>query len=171
MYKRFGKRILDFCLSLLFILILLPVYFVLGIVVGLNMGFPVIFTQPRVGKDCKVFNIYKFRTMTNVVDDKGKPLPDEKRITGFGRFLRGSSLDELPELYNILKGDLSFVGPRPLLVSYLPYYTEYEKQRHLVRGGLTVPEVLYDNFTPTWEEQFSYEVEYAQKMSFWLDVK
>ena len=129
------------------------------------------FTQERVGLNEKIFKLIKFRTMTNERDSSGNLLPDEKRVVPYGKFLRSTSLDELPELFNILKGDIAIIGPRPLLVSYLPYYTETERLRHSVRGGLTVPEVIYGNVTPTWEEQFSYEVEYAKNITFPLDVK
>ena len=115
--------------------------------------------------------MYKFRTMNNKKDENGNLLPDDQRVTKFGKFLRSTSLDELPELFNILKGDLSIIGPRPLLVEYLPYYTEEERHRHDVRGGLTVPEVLHNNVTPTWEEQFLYETEYAKNVTLWLDIK
>ena len=152
-------------------IILSPLFILLSVLVGINMGFPIFFCQKRVGKDERVFVMYKFRTMSDRKDKNGNLLPDEERVTGLGRFLRGTSLDELPELFNILIGDISIIGPRPLLVEYLPYYTDYEKQRHKVRGGLTVPEVLYDNITPTWEEQFKYEVEYANNISFRLDLK
>ena len=171
MYKNFFKRFFDIIFSFLAIVVLSPILLILSIIVGLNMGWPVFFTQERVGKDEKVFTMLKFRTMSNKKDENGNLLPDEQRLTGFGKFLRSTSLDELPELFNILKGDLSFIGPRPLLVEYLPYYTEEERHRHDVRGGLTVPEVLHDNVTPTWEEQFAYEVEYAQNVTMWTDIK
>lgn len=135
------------------------------------MGAPIFFKQKRVGKHEKIFTMYKFRTMNSKKDLEGNLLPDEQRVTKFGSFLRSTSLDELPELFNILKGDLSIIGPRPLLVEYLPYYTEEERQRHNVRGGLTVPEVLYDNVTPTWEEQFTYEVDYVNNVTFGTDIK
>lgn len=171
MYKLFFKRFFDIIFSFLAILILSPILLILCIIVGLNMGWPVFFTQERIGKDEKVFTILKFRTMNNKKDEKGNLLPDVQRLTGVGKFLRSTSLDELPELFNILKGDISFIGPRPLLVEYLPYYTEEERHRHDVRGGLTVPEVLYENVTPTWEEQFAYEVEYAKNVTMWMDIK
>ena len=171
MYRKCIKRILDIVLSFAAIIILLPLMVLLSIVIAFNMGTPILFNQKRVGRNEKVFMMHKFRTMNNKTDEKGQLLPDEKRVTALGRFLRGSSLDELPELFNILVGDLSIIGPRPLLVEYLPYYTEFERQRHKVRGGLTVPEVLYDNVTPTWEEQFKYEVDYANNVSFLLDIK
>ena len=171
MYKKFGKRFLDIMLSGIALIALSPILLILAIAVGVNMGFPVLFKQKRIGKDEKEFMMYKFRTMNNKCDVDGKLLPDDMRVTNLGKFLRGTSLDELPELINILKGDISIIGPRPLLPEYLPYYTEFESQRHQVRGGLTVPEVLYDNITPTWEEQFQYEVDYVHNVSFLLDVK
>lgn len=171
MYKKYIKRVLDFVLSGIGLIILLPVLLVLSLCVGLNMGFPVLFKQKRIGKDEKEFMMYKFRTMNQKCDADGNLLPDEERVTRLGKFLRGTSLDELPELINILKGDISIIGPRPLLVEYLPYYTEYERKRHHIRGGLTVPEVLYDNVMPTWEEQFQYEVDYVHNVSFLLDLK
>lgn len=171
MYKRLIKRLLDFFLSLFAILILLPGLFILAILVRIKLGSPIIFKQQRVGLDEKVFYMYKFRTMTDECDGNGKLLPDEVRLTKFGKVLRSTSLDELPELFNILKGDLSIIGPRSLLVSYLPYYTDYERLRHTVRGGLVPPEVLYNNIMPTWEQQFEYEVNYAKNVSFILDLK
>ena len=171
MYKHFFKRFFDFTLSLLAIIILSPLLLILSLVVLCNMGAPILFKQKRVGKNEKIFTMYKFRTMNNKKDADGNLLPDEQRVTKFGKFLRSTSLDELPELFNILKGDLSIIGPRPLLVEYLPYYTEEERHRHDVRGGLTVPEVLHNNVTPTWEEQFSYEVDYAKNVTLWLDIK
>lgn len=171
MYKNYIKRFLDIVLSAAAILILLPLLIIISVAVRINMGTPIIFVQKRVGKDERVFNMYKFRSMNNKCDDEGNLLPDEDRVTRLGNFLRGSSLDELPELINILKGDISIIGPRPLLVQYLPYYSDTERQRHSVRGGLTVPEVLYDNIMPTWEEQFAYEVDYVNNVSFLLDMK
>ena len=171
MYRHFFKRFFDFILSLLAIIILSPLLLILSLVVLCNMGAPILFKQKRVGKNEKIFTMYKFRTMNNKKDADGNLLPDEQRVTKFGKFLRSTSLDELPELFNILKGDLSIIGPRPLLVEYLPYYTEEERHRHDVRGGLTVPEVLHNNVTPTWEEQFSYEVDYAKNVTLWLDIK
>lgn len=171
MYKHFFKRFFDFLLSLLAIIVLSPILLILTILVLCNMGAPVFFKQKRVGKNEKIFTMYKFRTMNNKKDENGNLLPDDQRVTKLGKFLRSTSLDELPELFNILKGDLSIIGPRPLLVEYLPYYTEEERHRHDVRGGLTVPEVLHNNVTPTWEEQFSYEVDYAKNVTLWLDIK
>ena len=165
------KRVLDFCLSLIGIVILAPLLILIAVLVRVNLGAPVLFKQQRVGKDEKIFTMMKFRTMSDRRDDNGELLPDEMRHTKFGDLLRSTSLDELPELVNILKGDIAIVGPRPLLVSYLPYYTEKERLRHSVRGGLTVPEVMYGNTDPTWEEQFAYEVDYAKNVSFALDMK
>ena len=171
MYKLFVKRLLDIVLSLFGLIILSPLLLIIAVLVRINLGSPIIFIQERVGKDEKIFTMFKFRTMSDKKDKKGNLLPDEQRQTKLGDILRSTSLDELPELINILRGDISIVGPRPLLVSYLPYYTEEERLRHSVRGGLTVPEVIYGNVTPSWEEQFSYEVEYAKNVNFLLDLK
>lgn len=171
MYKNYVKRLLDIILSLLAIVVLSPLLLIIALLVRIKLGSPVLFKQERVGKDEKVFTMFKFRTMSDKRDENGNLLSDEARQTRLGDILRSTSLDELPELINILKGDISIVGPRPLLVSYLPYYTEEEKLRHSVRGGLTVPEVLHGNVSPTWEEQFSYEVEYAKNVGFLLDLK
>jgi len=171
MYIKYIKRIFDINCSLLAIIILFPVMLVISLLVYIKLGSPIIFKQHRVGKGEKFFTMYKFRTMTNKLDKKGNLLPGKDRLTKFGSVLRSSSLDELPELFNILKGDLSIVGPRPLVVEYLPYYTDYERRRHSVRGGLIPPEVLYNNITPTWKEQFGYEVHYANHVSFMLDLK
>ena len=171
MYSKYIKRILDFSLALMALIVLSPILLAVYIAIFICIGKPAIFKQPRVGKDEKVFTMYKFRTMTNETDEKGNLLPDEERRTRLGTFLRTTSIDELPELINILKGDLSIVGPRPLLVEYLPYYTEKERVRHTVRGGLTQPEVLYDKVFPTWDEQLSYETEYAQNVTFKTDLK
>ena len=171
MYKRYIKRWLDIILSITALIILSPLLLIIAVLVRLNLGAPVIFKQKRVGKDEKIFTMLKFRTMRDERDENGELFPDDVRQTKLGSVLRSTSLDELPELINIIRGDMSIVGPRPLLVSYLPYYTEEERLRHSVRGGLTVPEVVYGNVAPTWEEQFAYEVEYAKKVSFLLDVK
>ena len=136
-YKRYIKRPMDIVLSFIALLALSPVILAVALLVRIKLGSPVIFKQKRPGLNEKIFTIYKFRTMTDKRDKKGNLLPDEERLTGFGKFLRSTSLDELPELFNVLKGDMSIVGPRPLLTEYLPYYTESEKQRHSVRPGLT----------------------------------
>ena len=171
MYEKYIKRILDFILALSALIVISPVLLIIAILVKCNLGSPVIFRQERVGKDERIFTMYKFRTMSDKTDASGELLPDEQRHTNFGDILRSTSLDELPELFNILKGDLAIVGPRPLLVSYLPYYTEEERLRHTVRGGLTQPEVMYGLVTPTWEEQFRFEIEYVKNVSFLTDMR
>lgn len=171
MYSKYIKRILDFILAILAVTILSPLLLVLSILVMVNLGKPIIFKQERIGKNEKLFLMYKFRTMTDAKDKEGNLLPDEQRQTSFGSFLRSTSLDELPELFNIIKGDLAIVGPRPLLVSYLPYYKQEERRRHEIRGGLTVPEVIYGNTSPSWDEQFKYEIDYVDNVSFLLDIK
>lgn len=171
MYRNYIKRILDIVLSAGTIAVLLPVYLIISILVIIFMGFPVLFKQERIGKNEKPFMLYKFRTMTNAMDFQGKLLSEEKRVTKFGAFLRSSSLDELPELFSILKGDMSFVGPRPLPSYYMPYYFPKEKVRHMVRGGLIPPDGLSGKPVVTWEEQFCYEVDYAKHVSFLLDIK
>lgn len=171
MYKKYIKRLLDIILALLAIVILLPLYAILSIMVFIGMGAPVLFSQERIGKDEKIFRLYKFRSMTNAKDEKGKLLEESKRLTKFGVALRSSSLDELPELFMILKGDMSFVGPRPLPKYYGPYFFEEERKRHRVRGGLIPPDSLAKQATLDWESQFKYEIYYAENVSFWLDVK
>lgn len=171
MYRKFLKRPLDIFCSLLAIIVLSPLLLVLFVLVRIKLGAPVLFKQERVGKDKKIFTMYKFRTMIEKRDEYGNQLSDEARLTKFGSFLRSTSLDELPELFNILIGDLSIVGPRSLLVEYLPYYNDFEMERFSVRGGLTPPEVIYGNVQPTWKEQFEYEVDYANNITFLLDVK
>lgn len=158
-------------LSLLGIIILSPVFLVLAVLVRTKLGSPVLFKQERPGKDERIFTLCKFRTMTDKRDESGKLLPDAERLTRFGRLLRSTSLDELPELFNILKGDMSIIGPRPLLVSYLPYYTEEERLRHTVRPGLTgLAQVSGRNFLD-WDSRFKKDVEYVRKLSFWMDIK
>jgi lipopolysaccharide/colanic/teichoic acid biosynthesis glycosyltransferase len=139
--------------------------------VRIKLGSPVIFCQERPGKNEKIFKLYKFRTMTDARDENGELLPDEVRLTKFGKFLRSTSLDELPELWNILRGDMSIVGPRPLLVSYLPYYTEEERKRHCVSPGLTGLAQVNGRNNLTWEEKFAYDLEYVNRISFTADVK
>lgn len=170
MYKYFFKRLLDFVLSLLAIIVLSPVLLITAILVRSKLGSPVIFKQERPGKNEKIFTLYKFRTMTDEKDEEGNLLPDEIRLTKFGKLLRSTSLDELPELFNILLGDMSIVGPRPLLVSYLPYYNEEEKHRHDVRPGLTgLAQVSGRNYI-AWDDRFKKDVEYVNNQSFLLDV-
>mgnify|MGYP001116688626 FL=1 len=171
MYRHFFKRFFDIVLSFCALVVLSPVLLVLAILVRLKLGRPVVFRQERPGKDEKIFQLCKFRSMTDQRDGNGELLPDEVRLTKFGKALRSTSLDELPELWNILKGDMSIVGPRPLLVKYLPYYTEEERKRHDVRPGLTgLAQVNGRNFI-TWEETFAYDVEYVQNVTLLEDLK
>lgn len=171
MYKNCIKRWLDFLLSLCGIIVLSPVLLVLCILVRVKLGSPVLFRQERPGRDEKIFTLCKFRTMTDEKDENGKLLPDGVRLTKFGKFLRGTSLDELPELFNILKGDMSIIGPRPLLVSYLPYYSERERLRHSVRPGLTgLAQVSGRNFID-WDRRLAKDVEYVENLTFGMDVK
>ena len=171
MYKKCIKRLLDIILSSLAIIILSPVYLIISIVVRIQMGSPILFSQDRIGKAEKVFKLYKFRSMTNEKDEDGNLLPEKDRLTKFGAALRSSSLDELPELFLILKGDMSIVGPRPLPTYYGPFFYENEKARHQVRGGLIPPDGLCGETTPVWETQFEYDVYYAENVSFVLDIK
>lgn len=171
MYAKYIKRLLDIVLSLIAIIVLSPVYLIVAIVVRIQMGSPVLFSQDRIGKDEKVFKLYKFRSMTNETDENGKLLPEEKRLTKFGLTLRSTSLDELPELFSILKGDMSIVGPRPLPTYYGPYYFPEERKRHQVRGGLIPPDGLSKQTTLEWEVQFKYDNYYVDNVSFLLDCK
>jgi lipopolysaccharide/colanic/teichoic acid biosynthesis glycosyltransferase len=163
--------LLDFVLSLLALLILLPVFIILSISVRVFLGTPILFIQQRPGKDEKIFKLYKFRSMTDRKDTEGKLLPDEERLTRFGRFLRASSLDELPELINILKGDMSIVGPRPLLVQYLDRYNNFQKRRHEVRPGITGLAQVNGRNALNWRKKFQYDVWYVDHVSFFHDVK
>lgn len=171
MYKKCIKRLLDFLISGLALIILSPVLLVVAILVRTKLGSPVIFHQERPGKNEKIFTLCKFRTMTDERDEQGNLLPDSVRLTKFGKFLRATSLDELPELWNIFKGDMSIIGPRPLLVSYLPYYTEKEKLRHSVRPGLTgLAQVSGRNFID-WDRRMAKDVEYVEHLTFGMDMK
>ena len=171
MYRRFFKRLLDILLSLCILVLLSPVYVILIVLVRIKLGSPVFFRQERPGLNGEIFTLYKFRTMADARDKDGKLLPDKDRLTSFGKFLRSSSLDELPEFFNILKGDMSFIGPRPLLVSYLPYYTERESLRHTVRPGLTgLAQVSGRNFID-WDRRLAKDVEYVEGLSFLMDLK
>lgn len=171
MYKKCIKRCLDFLLSLCGIIVLSPILLILCILVRVKLGSPILFRQERPGQGEKIFTLCKFRTMTDEKDENGKLLPDAVRLTKFGKFLRGTSLDELPELFNILKGDMSIIGPRPLLVSYLPYYSERERLRHSVRPGLTgLAQVSGRNFID-WDRRLAKDVEYVENLSFGMDVK
>ena len=171
MYKHFFKRLFDFILSLIAIIVLSPIYIIVAVLVRIKLGSPVLFTQDRPGKDEKIFKMYKFRTMTSDTDEQGNLLPDEVRLTKFGKALRSTSLDELPELFNILKGDMSIVGPRPLLVRYLPLYNEHQKHRHDVRPGFTGWAQCNGRNAISWEEKFDLDVFYVNHISFLLDVK
>lgn len=169
-YRRYIKRPLDFILSLSAIIILSPVLLAVAALVRFKLGSPVIFKQKRVGLNEKIFTLNKFRTMTDKRDKKDELLPDGIRLTRFGRFLRSTSLDELPELYNILKGDMAVVGPRPLLIQYLPYYTKVERQRHKVRPGLTgLAQISGRNFL-MWDARLAKDVEYVNEISFLGDI-
>lgn len=171
MYQKYIKRLLDIAVSLCGIIVLSPVYLILAILVRAKLGTPVIFKQDRPGKGEKIFRLYKFRSMTDEKDESGNLLPDEVRLTPFGKKLRSTSLDELPELFNILKGDMSLVGPRPLLVRYLPRYNEFQRHRHDVRPGLTGLAQINGRNAITWEKKFEYDVEYVKNLSFALDAR
>lgn len=171
MYRKLIKRCLDFLLSLIAIVILSPIYLIVALLVKTKLGSPILFKQDRPGKNEKIFKMYKFRTMTDETDINGELLPDEIRLTSFGKFLRSTSLDELPELFNILKGDMSIIGPRPLLVRYLPLYNEEQKHRHDVLPGLTGWAQVNGRNAISWEKKFEYDVWYTQNISFLLDIK
>lgn len=171
MYAKCIKRILDFTLSLIALIVLSTVLLVLIVLGAIKMKGNPFFTQERPGKDEKIFKLIKFRTMTNEKDKDGNLLPDEQRLNGYGKFLRSTSLDELPELINILFGQLSIIGPRPLLVSYLPYYTEEERHRHDVRPGLTGYAQVHGRNYVTWEEKFKMDLWYVDNISFKTDFK
>lgn len=171
MYRLFLKRCLDMVLSGLALLLLSPVYLIVALLVRCKLGSPVIFHQRRPGYREKIFTLCKFRTMTDERDETGELLPDSERLTAFGAFLRKTSLDELPELWNIFKGDMSIIGPRPLLEGYLPYYTERERLRHTVRPGLTgLAQVSGRNFI-AWDERLEKDVEYVEHLTFLTDLK
>ncbi|WP_274309530.1 sugar transferase [Solibacillus daqui] len=170
-YSRFVKRPMDFILALLAIIILSPIFFIVTILVRINLGRSVIFKQKRPGKDEQIFTLYKFRTMTDERDEQGELLPNSLRLTKFGRFLRSTSLDELPELFNILKGDMSIIGPRPLVIEYLPHYTEQERIRHSVRPGLSGLAQINGRNTVNWEMRFAYDIKYVDKITFIGDLK
>lgn len=170
MYKKYIKRIFDFILSLFALIVLSPVLVLVFILVRIKLGKPAIFKQKRPGFNEKIFTLYKFRTMTDEKNENGELLPDEKRLTKFGKILRSTSLDELPELVNILKGDMSIVGPRPLAVKYLPYYNEEERKRHSVRPGLTGLAQVNGRNALGWEERFKLDVEYTKNISILNDI-
>lgn len=169
LYKNYIKRFLDIIFSLLAIIILSPILIIIAILVRVKLGTPIIFKQKRPGKHEEIFRLYKFRTMTDKRDEEGNLLPDSERLPKFGKSLRTTSLDELPELWNIFKGDMSFVGPRPLLIRYLPYYTNEEKIRHKVRPGLTGLSQVNGRNNLGWDKRLSLDVEYVENNSFFLD--
>lgn len=171
LYERFFKRALDIFCSLMALLVFWWLYVIVAILVRVKLGSPVLFTQDRPGKDEKIFKLYKFRTMTDARDESGDLLPDDVRLTKFGKLLRSTSLDELPEVFNILKGDMSIIGPRPLLVKYLPLYNEEQKRRHEVRPGLSGYAQVNGRNSVSWEEKFRMDVEYVDHVTFVGDVK
>ena len=169
-YEKYIKRLLDILVSFSVLLIFSPILLIVALMVRVNLGAPVIFKQARPGKDEKIFYMYKFRSMSDARDEAGNLLPDSERLTKFGRLLRSSSLDELPELFCILKGDMSLIGPRPLTVAYLPYYTEEERVRHSVRPGLTGLAQVNGRNNLSWEERFAYDIEYVKNISLKMDI-
>ena len=171
MYAKYFKRILDFLLTLIELIVLSPILIIVAILVRVKLGSPVIFKQQRPGKDEKIFTLYKFRTMTNKKDENGNLLPDSERLTKFGKTLRSTSLDELPELFNILKGDMSIVGPRPLLVEYLKLYNEEQKHRHDVRPGLTGLAQISGRNSISWNKKFKEDIFYINNITFIMDIK
>lgn len=171
MYKKYIKRSLDFILSLTAIVILSPILLIVAIMVRCKLGSPIIFKQQRPGLQERIFCMYKFRTMTDDKDNDGNLLPDELRMTKFGRILRSTSLDELPELFNVLKGDMAIVGPRPLLVQYLPRYNERQHHRHDVRPGFTGLAQVNGRNSISWQEKFEWDIQYVEQLSFIMDIQ
>lgn len=172
MYKRVFKRVFDFCTSLIALICISPILLVVTIWLHFaNKGAGAFFTQERPGKGEKIFKVIKFKTMTDEHDTEGNLLPDEKRITKVGRFVRSTSIDELPQLINVLKGDMSFIGPRPLFVKYLPYYTEEERLRHTVRPGISGWAQVNGRNTIGWDKKLAYDVEYVKNLSLMMDIK
>lgn len=170
-YEKYIKRPLDAFLATGALIVLSPILLITAVLVRIKLGSPILFTQERPGRDGKIFKLYKFRSMTNEKDEKGDLLPDTVRLTKFGRILRSTSLDELPELINIFKGDMSVVGPRPLATIYLPYYTKKERHRHDVRPGLTGWAQVNGRNSISWENKFKYDLEYIKRISFLFDLK
>lgn len=170
-YEKYFKRSLDLFCGLLAVIVFCWLYAIIAILVRVKLGSPVLFTQDRPGKDGKIFELCKFRSMTDARDENGELLPDCERLTKFGRILRSTSLDELPEAFNIIKGDMSVIGPRPLLVKYLPYYNEHDARRHEVRPGLTGLAQVSGRNALTWREKFKKDIEYVDNITFLGDVR
>ncbi len=172
MYKRFFKRLLDFLLALIGLIIISPLFLMLWVWLSIaNKGAGAFFIQERPGKDEKIFKLYKFKSMTDERDADGNLLPDAERLTKVGKFIRKTSLDELPQLWNVLKGDMSFIGPRPLLIQYLPLYNDVQKRRHEVRPGITGWAQVNGRNAISWEEKFEHDVYYVDSISFWFDLR
>jgi len=171
MYKSLLKPLFDKILALILIVLFSPVMLIVAILIYFWDGRPILFIQERPGYKEKIFKIYKFRTMTNETDENGNLMPDEKRLKGIGKIIRSLSLDELPQLFNVLKGDMSFIGPRPLLKEYLPLYNERQKKRHNVKPGITGLAQVMGRNAINWREKFEYDVYYVEHLSFWLDLK
>ena len=171
MYQKYFKRPLDLCCGLAAVIVFWWLYLILAILVRIRLGSPVLFTQERPGKDEKIFKLYKFRTMTDARDEKGQLLPDEVRLTKFGKMLRATSLDELPEAFNIIRGEMSVIGPRPLLVKYLPRYNAQQRRRHEVRPGLTGLAQISGRNAISWEDRFRLDVQYVDNITFVGDIK
>ena len=165
------KFIFDKILALFLIILFSPIYIIVSLLILIKIGKPILFRQKRPGLHEEIFGIYKFRTMTNDTDAKGELLPDEQRLLGIGKFIRSASLDELPQIFNVLKGDMSFVGPRPLLIEYLPLYNERQKKRHEVKPGITGWAQVNGRNAISWEQKFEYDAWYVEHQSFWLDMK
>lgn len=170
-YEKYFKRPLDFICGMAAIIVFSPLYIIIAILVRIKLGTPVLFTQERPGKDEKIFKLYKFRTMTDATDEEGNLLSDEERLTSLGKLLRATSLDEIPEAFNIVKGDMSVIGPRPLLVKYIPLYNEEQKHRHDVKPGLSGLAQINGRNAATWQEKFAYDITYVQKITFVGDIK